>query len=183
MDSLRGEIDALRNQLYSARTAQLYTRLQGPQLGMLEVAPSVNPPVNLFNGGPPTAIPPAQVVSRGRKGRFDAIREDPSKIQTLNEQEWERMQQAHVLANVQHAFSSSSSSDNPAASSGYEGEGPMASSSGSDLDQRRPPITMVFPPMQSSPKATGLLSPGHQDAQQLAMMLQEQLDAINTEIR
>ncbi|KAE8297760.1 Liprin-alpha-1 LAR-interacting protein 1 [Larimichthys crocea] len=59
----------------------------------------------------------ALVLRRPQKGRMAALRDEPSKVQTLNEQEWERMQQANA------------------------------------------------------------------DAQTLALMLQEQLDAINNEIR
>lgn len=66
--------------------------------------------------------------------------------------EWEKLQQAHVLANVQQAFDVSSDiecDDNESIFSGAE-----------------------------------ILSPnGHTDAQTLALMLQEQLDAINNEIR
>ncbi|XP_050678784.1 liprin-alpha-1 [Leptidea sinapis] len=57
---------------------------------------------------------------------------------------WEKLQQAHVLANVQQAFDVSSDAENDE-SDGAEG--------------------------------------GHTDAAALALMLQEQLDAINTEIR
>eukprot|EP00058_Branchiostoma_floridae_P004724 XP_002590212.1 hypothetical protein BRAFLDRAFT_128281 [Branchiostoma floridae] len=74
-------------------------------------------------------------------------------VQTLNEQEWEKAEQATVLANVQQAFESDSEF-------GIEEE---------DED--------VY-------SAVDLLSPsGHTDAQTLARMLQEQLDAINNEIR
>ena len=73
-------------------------------------------------------------------------------VNTLNEQEWEKLQQAHVLHNVQQAFDAS---DN-------EGTEDNESLFG----------------------AVDLLSPsGHTDAQTLALMLQEQLDAINNEIR
>jgi hypothetical protein len=73
-------------------------------------------------------------------------------IRTLGEQEWEKMQQAHVLANVQQAFDVSSDAE------------------GEDNES-------IF-------SAAEILSPsGHTDAQTLAMMLQEQLDAINNEIR
>lgn len=75
-------------------------------------------------------------------------------VQTLNEQEWERMQQANVLANVAQAFESDMDA--------------------SDLDEDRETIF----------SSVDLLSPGGQaDAQTLALMLQEQLDAINNEIR
>uniref|UniRef100_A0AAQ4RDF3 PTPRF interacting protein alpha 1 n=1 Tax=Gasterosteus aculeatus aculeatus TaxID=481459 RepID=A0AAQ4RDF3_GASAC len=77
-----------------------------------------------------------------------------NQVQTLNEQEWERMQQANVLANVAQAFESDMDA--------------------SDLEDDRE--TMF--------SSVDLLSPGGQaDAQTLALMLQEQLDAINNEIR
>uniref|UniRef100_A0A9L0R6Z9 PTPRF interacting protein alpha 1 n=1 Tax=Equus caballus TaxID=9796 RepID=A0A9L0R6Z9_HORSE len=76
------------------------------------------------------------------------------KVQTLNEQDWERAQQASVLANVAQAF-----------------ESDVDASDGEDDRDT------IFSP-------AGLLSPsGQADAQTLAMMLQEQLDAINKEIR
>ncbi|XP_033752745.1 liprin-alpha-1-like isoform X9 [Pecten maximus] len=95
------------------------------------------------------------VSRRMNRGREQAMLEDPGKVSlqvnTLNEQEWEKLQQAHVLANVQHAFESS---DNE----------------GTDDNE--------------SVLAFDMLSPtGHTDAQTLAYMLQEQLDAINNEIR
>ncbi|XP_059052980.1 liprin-alpha-1 [Achroia grisella] len=58
---------------------------------------------------------------------------------------WEKLQQAHVLANVQTPFDVSSDAENDESEGGVEG--------------------------------------GHTDAAALALMLQEQLDAINTEIR
>lgn len=58
---------------------------------------------------------------------------------------WEKLQQAHVLANVQQQFDVSSDAENDESDGGVEG--------------------------------------GHTDAAALALMLQEQLDAINTEIR
>uniref|UniRef100_A0A8C7JCV1 SAM domain-containing protein n=1 Tax=Oncorhynchus kisutch TaxID=8019 RepID=A0A8C7JCV1_ONCKI len=79
----------------------------------------------------------------------------PVSVQTLNEQEWERVQQANVLANVAQAFESDLET--------------------SDLedDERETIFSSV-----------DLLSPaGQADAQTLALMLQEQLDAINNEIR
>ncbi|XP_060072414.1 liprin-alpha-1-like isoform X7 [Ylistrum balloti] len=96
------------------------------------------------------------VSRRMNRGREQAMLEDPGKVSlqvnTLNEQEWEKLQQAHVLANVQHAFESS---DNE----------------GTDDNE-------------SVLGAFDMLSPtGHTDAQTLAYMLQEQLDAINNEIR
>ncbi|KAK9542190.1 hypothetical protein VZT92_000073 [Zoarces viviparus] len=96
----------------------------------------------------------ALVLRRPQKGRMAALRDEPSKVQTLNEQEWERMQQANVLANVAQAFESDMDA--------------------SDLEDDRE--TMF--------SSVDMLSPGGQaDAQTLALMLQEQLDAINNEIR
>lgn len=92
-----------------------------------------------------------------RTSKRPAIEEDPSKnyvARTLAEQEWEKLQQAHVLANVQQAFDVSSDA---------EGDGDNES---------------LFS------CAADVISPtGHTDAQTLALMLQEQLDAINNEIR
>uniref|UniRef100_A0A665UXS5 PTPRF interacting protein alpha 1 n=1 Tax=Echeneis naucrates TaxID=173247 RepID=A0A665UXS5_ECHNA len=96
----------------------------------------------------------ALVLRRPQKGRMAALRDEPSKVQTLNEQEWERMQQANVIANVAQAFESDMDA--------------------SDLEEDRETIF----------SSVDLLSPGGQaDAQTLALMLQEQLDAINNEIR
>lgn len=83
------------------------------------------------------------------------IEEEPGKIpfgQRMAEQEWEKLQQAHVLANVQQAFDVSSDAE---------------------ADDN-----------ESLFSTADILSPSeHTDAQTLAMMLQEQLDAINNEIR
>ncbi|XP_042197381.1 liprin-alpha-1 isoform X6 [Callorhinchus milii] len=96
----------------------------------------------------------APVLRRTQKGRLAALRDEPSKVQTLNEQEWERAQQASVLAHVAQAFESDAEV--------------------SDAEDDRETIF----------SSADLLSPsGQADAQTLAMMLQEQLDAINNEIR
>ncbi|XP_051890479.1 liprin-alpha-4 isoform X9 [Pristis pectinata] len=93
------------------------------------------------------------VLRRPQKGRFTSLRDEP-KIQTLNEQDWECAQQANVLTSATHAFESDTEM--------------------SDIDDEDGE-TMF--------SSADLLSPsGHSDAQTLAMMLQEQLDAINKEI-
>lgn len=76
---------------------------------------------------------------------------------SLAEQEWEKiqqMQQAHVMANVQQAYVDGMVND------------------GEDTESLFSTAELLSP--------TGT---GHTDAQTLAMMLQEQLDAINNEIR
>ncbi|XP_026736763.1 liprin-alpha-1 isoform X2 [Trichoplusia ni] len=69
----------------------------------------------------------------------------PGLFQPKLDGSWEKLQQAHVLANVQQPFDVSSDAENEESDGGVEG--------------------------------------GHTDAAALALMLQEQLDAINTEIR
>uniref|UniRef100_A0A4W4GV48 SAM domain-containing protein n=1 Tax=Electrophorus electricus TaxID=8005 RepID=A0A4W4GV48_ELEEL len=96
----------------------------------------------------------ALVLRRPQKGRAAALRDEPCKVQTLNEQEWERVQQANVLAKVAYAFES-------------------------DVD-----VSDVEDDRETIFSSVDLLSPaGQADAQTLALMLQEQLDAINNEIR
>uniref|UniRef100_A0A7N6APR8 SAM domain-containing protein n=1 Tax=Anabas testudineus TaxID=64144 RepID=A0A7N6APR8_ANATE len=96
----------------------------------------------------------ALVLRRPQKGRVAALRDEPSKVISRLQLEWERMQQANVLANVAQAFESDMDA--------------------SDLEEDRETIF----------SSVDLLSPaGQADAQTLALMLQEQLDAINNEIR
>ncbi|XP_072419351.1 liprin-alpha-4 isoform X3 [Chiloscyllium punctatum] len=95
------------------------------------------------------------VLRRAQKGRFTPLRDEPTKIPTLNEQDWECPQQANIMTSVTHTF---------------ESDPEMSDVDDEDGD------TMFG--------SADLLSPsGHSDAQTLAMMLQEQLDAINKEIR
>nr|XP_018671251.2 liprin-alpha-1 isoform X2 [Ciona intestinalis] len=98
---------------------------------------------------------------RPSKARVDTLRHDPDKVHTLNEQEWERAQQADILSQVQKAFEGSSASLQPSI---------CTTTVTSEMDD-------------SIYSAVDLLSPGGQtDAQSLAHMLQDQLDAINQEI-
>ncbi|NXY61433.1 LIPA4 protein, partial [Callaeas wilsoni] len=93
-------------------------------------------------------------LPRPQKGRFSARREEPAKCPFFP-QDWEQAQAGGVLATGPHAFDSD------------------PDISDVDEDDRE----TLFSSMD-------VLSPsGHSDAQTLAMMLQEQLDAINEEIR
>ncbi|MXQ93828.1 hypothetical protein E5288_WYG021945 [Bos mutus] len=76
------------------------------------------------------------------------------KVQTLKEQDWERVQQASMLANVAQAFESDEGVS--------DGEGDR--------------VTLFSLATQLSPS-------GQADAKTLTVMLQEQLDAINEEIQ
>ncbi|XP_069865753.1 liprin-alpha-1 isoform X2 [Dipodomys merriami] len=140
IEALRAELDQMR-----LRGASLH---HGPHLGSV---PDFRFPVA---DGHTDTFNTSAVLRRPQKGRLAALRDEPSKVQTLNEQDWERAQQASVLANVAQAFESDVDV--------------------SDGDDDRDPLL----------SSVDLLSPsGQADAQTLAMMLQEQLDAINKEIR
>ncbi|XP_043307340.1 liprin-alpha-1 isoform X6 [Cervus canadensis] len=155
LEEMQNDKDQLILNLETLRAELEQTRLRGaplhhgrPHLGSV---PDFRFPVA---DGPADSFGGAAVLRRPQKGRLAALRDEPSKVQTLNEQDWERAQQASVLANVAQAFESDVDVS--------DGEGDGAT------------------PFSSA----ALLSPsGQADAQTLAMMLQEQLDAINKEIR
>ncbi|XP_059469843.1 liprin-alpha-1 isoform X4 [Neocloeon triangulifer] len=115
------------------------------------LSPSTGEP-NFVRSSSHSSFDAHSLPRRAQKGRLSALDDDPGKqVRTLAEQEWEKLQQAHVLANVQQAFDVS--------------------------DAEADDSESLF-------SAADMLSPsGHTDAQTLAMMLQEQLDAINNEIR
>ncbi|XP_069461841.1 liprin-alpha-3 isoform X5 [Ambystoma mexicanum] len=93
------------------------------------------------------------VIRRPKKGRWASMKDDSCKIGNLDKQEWERSQQGNVLSSV---------------SQGFDGD-----MDGSDEDDR----DTIF-------SSADLLSPsGQTDVQTLAIMLQEQLEAINKEIK
>ncbi|XP_058017510.1 liprin-alpha-1 isoform X1 [Ahaetulla prasina] len=145
IEAIRAESDQLR-----IRAPALHHR--GPHLGSVPdfrypLAPSVI-------ADNQTDSYSTSVLRRPQKGRLAALRDEPSRVQTLNEQDWERAQQASVLANVAQAFESDA-----------------------DISDGEEDRETIF-------SSVDLLSPsGQADAQTLAMMLQEQLDAINKEIR
>uniref|UniRef100_A0A3B4C3C7 SAM domain-containing protein n=1 Tax=Pygocentrus nattereri TaxID=42514 RepID=A0A3B4C3C7_PYGNA len=95
------------------------------------------------------------VIRRAQKGRLAALRDEPTKILPMVEQDWDRSQPASLRASHSHLMGSDSEL--------------------SDLDDED--RETIF-------SSADMLSPsGHSDAQTLALMLQEQLDAINEEIR
>ncbi|XP_012308417.2 liprin-alpha-1 isoform X6 [Aotus nancymaae] len=147
-DQLVLNIEALRAELDQMRLRGASLHHGRPHLGSV---PDFRFPMA---DGHTDSYSSSSVLRRPQKGRLAALRDEPSKVQTLNEQDWERAQQASVLANVAQAFESDADVS--------DGE-----------DDRDTLLSSV-----------DLLSPsGQADAHTLAMMLQEQLDAINKEIR
>ncbi|XP_047546768.1 liprin-alpha-1 isoform X4 [Lutra lutra] len=147
-DQLVLNVEALRAELDQTRLRGASLHHGRPHLGSV---PDFRFPVA---DGPTDSYSSGAVLRRPQKGRLAALRDEPSKVQTLNEQDWERAQQASVLANVAQAFESDV-----------------------DVSDGEDDRDTLF-------SSAALLSPsGQADAQTLAMMLQEQLDAINKEIR
>ncbi|XP_071502364.1 liprin-alpha-1-like [Diadema antillarum] len=144
-DRLRIEIKSLKERLEAEQSTSR-------SIGGSTTSQAV-PDVVMANAGK-SGLPDESVVRRTQKGRVEALKGNERKqVHTLNEQEWEKAEQASVLANIAQAFESETSS--PA---------------GDDS-------TDIF-------SAVDMLSPqGQTDAQTLAAMLQEQLDAINNEIK
>ncbi|KAM5137922.1 liprin-alpha-1 isoform 4-T4 [Mantella aurantiaca] len=152
-DQLLIEIESLRaeNEQVRIRAASLHH--SRPHLGSVPDFRYALAPSSLSDSHS-DSYNSSMVLRRPQKGRLAALRDEPSKVQTLNEQDWERAQQASVLANVAQAFESDVDI--------------------SDMEDDRDTIF----------SSVDLLSPcGQADAQTLAVMLQEQLDAINKEIR
>lgn len=142
------KVEALRAELDQTRLRGAPLHHGRPHLGSV---PDFRFPMA---DGPAEPYSSGAVLRRPQKGRLAALRDEPSKVQTLNEQDWERAQQASVLASVAQAFESDV-----------------------DVSDGEDDRDTLF-------SSAALLSPsGQADAQTLAMMLQEQLDAINKEIR
>ncbi|XP_068116508.1 liprin-alpha-1 isoform X3 [Hyperolius riggenbachi] len=147
------EIESLRTENEQVRIRAASLHHSRPHLGSVPDFRYALAPSSVSDGHP-DSYSSSMVLRRPQKGRLAALRDEPSKVQTLNEQDWERAQQASVLANVAQAFESDVDI--------------------SDMEDDRETIF----------SSVDLLSPcGQADAQTLAVMLQEQLDAINNEIR
>uniref|UniRef100_A0A0N5CH03 Liprin-alpha-2 n=1 Tax=Strongyloides papillosus TaxID=174720 RepID=A0A0N5CH03_STREA len=169
-ENLRKEIESLRNQLYTIRTAQFYNRLNGN--GLPYIPPSTN---SIYKNETKQEKPYVEEgftgIMRSKKGRTQALETDPSKIQTLNEGDWDRLQQAHVLANVQQAFSNSSSVVDMAGINSL----PRTTSKNNTF-KKLSNINLLDNDTIDQPIQ-------QHDTQTLAAILQERLDEINTEIR
>ncbi|NXG46912.1 LIPA1 protein, partial [Psilopogon haemacephalus] len=151
VEALRAENDQVR-----LRATSLHHRYQHFIVVQLLMMPDFRYPLTTSSvaDSHTDSYSTSSVLRRPQKGRLAALRDEPSKVQTLNEQDWERAQQASVLANVAQAFES-------------------------DVD-----VSDVEDDRETIFSSVDLLSPsGQADAQTLAIMLQEQLDAINKEIR
>ena len=97
-----------------------------------------------------------------------------AQVQTLNEQESEKLLQQSVLADVRDAFDSSVYGIRGMPPPTF-GDGGSEDGGGGGGQQTEGDPSIIVP---------DLLSPsGPTDAQTLALMLQQQLDAINNEIR
>ncbi|XP_049844155.1 liprin-alpha-1-like isoform X22 [Schistocerca gregaria] len=149
LSKARLEIDNVKRQMLQQEIA---FNIQQTDALTRSLSPSGADP-NFVRTPSHSSFDPHAVARRTPKPRVTtALEEDPTKVSMGICQDWEKLQQAHVLANVQQAFDASSDAE------------------GEDNES-------IF-------SAAEILSPsGHTDAQTLAMMLQEQLDAINNEIR
>ncbi|XP_023310282.1 liprin-alpha-1, partial [Anoplophora glabripennis] len=148
----RLEIDNVKRQMLQQEIAY---NIQQTDALTRSLSPNAVDPNSFSRSASHSSFDTHSLPRRTNKSRTP-IEEDPNKLpfgsRSMAEHEWEKLQQAHVLANVQQAFDVSSDAE------------------GDDNDS-------LF-------STQDILSPsGHTDAQTLAMMLQEQLDAINNEIR
>jgi len=109
-----------------------------------------------------------KVKKREERARVRSLEGDPTKILTINEKEWEKMSQATVLSTVTRAFDAVSVTEDDVESASSE----RGSVKGQDFNLPQVP--------KIDDAALETLSSG--DAQHLANVLQQQLDAINKEL-
>lgn len=149
----RMEIDNVKRQMLQQEIA---FNIQQTDALTRSLSPNTVDPNSFSRSASHSSFDTHSLPRRSNKSRTPMEEDGGGKLpfgaRTLAEQEWEKLQQAHVLANVQQAFDVSS-------------------------DAEADDNESIF-------SSADILSPsGHTDAQTLAMMLQEQLDAINNEIR
>ncbi|XP_017785672.1 PREDICTED: liprin-alpha-1 isoform X12 [Nicrophorus vespilloides] len=148
----RLDIDNVKRQMLHQEIAH---KIQQTDALTRSLSPNAVDPNSFSRSASHSSFDTHSLPRRSNKSRTP-IDDDPNKmsfaVRSMAEQEWEKMQQANVLATVQQAFD---------VSSDVECDDNESLFSNADM-----------------------ISPtGHTDAQTLAMMLQEQLDAINNEIR
>lgn len=122
---------------------------------------------NLGSNGEPLTDE-QKVKKREERARVRSLESDPTKIRTINEQEWEKMTQATVVTTVAKAFDAASVNEDDTESVMSE------RSSVKSQDLSLPKVPKI------DDAALEALSSG--DAQHLANVLQQQLDAINKEL-
>uniref|UniRef100_A0A1B6E9A2 SAM domain-containing protein n=1 Tax=Clastoptera arizonana TaxID=38151 RepID=A0A1B6E9A2_9HEMI len=149
LNKARLEIDNVKRQMLQQEIA---FNIQQTDALTRSLSPSSAEPSSFVRSSSHTSFDTHSLSRRSHKSRVSNLDDDPTKGHSNICNEWEKLQQAHVLANVQQAFDVTSDVE------------------GDDNES-------IF-------SAADILSPsGHTDAQTLAIMLQEQLDAINNEIR
>lgn len=100
---------------------------------------------------------PGAIAVREKKGREDI--NDPDRVLTINEKDWHKLQQATVLQSVSKAFDGGGLVEN-----GKEDEGGAEDEDSGSVDECK----------------ANKLSDG---AEELAVMIQEQIESINRELR
>ena len=112
-----------------------------------------------------------KVRRREERARVRSLEDDPSKILTINEHEWQKLTQASVISHISHAF-------DQRVASVKEDDG--FSDSGSVYSNKSKDEHLVAQVPKIDDAALETLTSG--DAQHLANVLQQQLDAINEEL-
>ncbi|CAF0837376.1 unnamed protein product [Adineta steineri] len=154
---LLDDIDKLKNELENIRK-ELQRLQQQQQQQKIEPLPTQNPPSNDF-------VTNTTDSSNRRSPIMRAIKSTPTISDHIfkgSEADWDTIDQAQVINDVRLAFESS--------------DVELTTDDEDSLYQHHHPVTMN----------NGTISqqqPTHNDAQTLALVLQEQLDAINNEIR
>ncbi|KAG8252334.1 regulation of short-term neuronal synaptic plasticity [Homalodisca vitripennis] len=196
LSKARLEIDNVKRQMLQQEIA---FNIQQTDALTRSLSPSMQEQSGFVRSSSHSSFETHSLTRRSHKPRV--LEDDPSK-------EWEKIQQAHVLANVQQAFdvtSDAEGDDNESifsadilSPSGHTDAQTLAIMLQEQLDAINNEIryslvfeiiscyieTIVLEIYDKSIFGADILSPsGHTDAQTLAIMLQEQLDAINNEIR
>uniref|UniRef100_A0A146LBH9 Liprin-alpha-2 n=1 Tax=Lygus hesperus TaxID=30085 RepID=A0A146LBH9_LYGHE len=145
LSKARLEIDNVKRQMLQQEIAFNIQQTDALTRYAESLSPSSGDPGAFVHSASHTTFDTHSLSRRTLKSRL--LPDDPNKVNYY--QEWEKLEQGHMLGGVQQGYDDMDGDDNESLFSGAE-----------------------------------ILSPsGHTDAQALALMLQEQLDAINNEIR